>query len=69
MVFNRYKKLAVRLWPRGKYNGQRIVGVSFKIVLDVTAWEWLPIIGNHQGMFHWLCFRTWTEWQYNRFAD
>lgn len=27
-------------WPRGKYNGERIVGVRAKVVIDVTQW-WL----------------------------
>ena len=51
-------------WPRGKYNGRRIVGISFKVVLDVTAWHWLPMIGHGHGMFHWLCFLSWTEAKY-----
>ena len=25
-------------WPRCKYNGQRIVGVEVRIVLDVAYW-------------------------------
>lgn len=48
-------------WPRGRYNGRRIVGVSFKFVLDITDWRWLPVIGHDCGMFHWLCWRSWTE--------
>lgn len=48
-------------WPRGRYNGKRIVGVEFKIVLDVTTWRWVPIVGHYCGMFHWLCFRSWTN--------
>lgn len=27
-------------WPRGRYNGDRIVGVEVKIVFDVTVWWW-----------------------------
>lgn len=53
-------------WPRGRYNGQRIVGVSFKVVLDVTTWRWWPLIGHYCGAFHWLCFRTWTGWEYDQ---
>lgn len=26
-------------WPRGKYNGQRIVGVSITAAVDVTWWS------------------------------
>jgi hypothetical protein len=51
-------------WPRGRYNGQRIVGVSFKISLDVMMWCWWPQVGLQCGAFHWLCFRTWTGWCY-----
>lgn len=51
-------------WPRGRYNGQRIVGVSFKIAIVVTTWRWVPWVGHYCGAFHWLCFRTWTEWCY-----
>lgn len=51
-------------WPRGRYNGQRIVGVWFKISLNVTHWIWVPWVGHDCGAFHWLCFRTWTGWEY-----
>lgn len=26
-------------WPRGRYNGQRIVGVDVKLVIDVLRWR------------------------------
>lgn len=26
------------IWPRGKYNGQRIVGIEVKVRIDVTHW-------------------------------
>ena len=26
-------------WPRGRYNGQRIVGVMCKVVVDITDWR------------------------------
>jgi len=51
-------------WPRGRYNGKRIVGISFKVVVDVTHWRWVPMIGHGFGMFHWLCWRSWTEAAY-----
>lgn len=25
-------------WPRGKYNGQRIVGLEVKVVVDIRHW-------------------------------
>jgi hypothetical protein len=55
----------VMRWPRGKYNGRRIIGVSFKISLAVDEWRWKPVIGNHCGMFHWLFWRSWTQWEYD----
>lgn len=59
-------------WPRGRYNGRRIVGIEFYIVIDVTDWRWIPVIGHHVGMFHWLFWRSWTnpayesEWRAKR---
>jgi hypothetical protein len=30
-------------WPRGRYNGERIVGLSVKVRVDVTRWHlWMP---------------------------
>lgn len=55
-------------WPRGKYNGQRIIGVSFKVKVDLTRWAWLPetspLLWKWSGGLHWLCFMTWTNWEY-----
>lgn len=55
-------------WPRGKYNGRRIVGIEFKIRLDVTRWYLVPVCGGgvwkFSGGFYWLCFMTWTNWNY-----
>lgn len=52
-------------WPRGRYNGRRIIGISFKVQFTVNNWRWIPTIGGCQGMFHWLCFRSWTEAVYD----
>ena len=27
-------------WPRGRYNGQRIVGVDIHVIVDVCWWTW-----------------------------
>lgn len=36
-------------WPRGKYNGQRIVGLEVKVVFDITTWDWCwPSILYHR---------------------
>jgi hypothetical protein len=62
-------------WPRGKYNGRRIVGFNVKVELDVTEWRWMPVIGHHCGMLHWLCFRSWwqatyeSRWRANERGD
>lgn len=52
-------------WPRGKYNGRRIVGIEFKLKLDLTTWRWLPLYLRDCGGLHWLCFRTWTQLNYD----
>lgn len=52
-------------WPRGKHNGQRIVGVSIKVVVTVTDWLWRPMIGHHCGAFHWLFWRCWAQPEYD----
>lgn len=56
-------------WPRGRYNGQRIVGVSFKITCDITYWIWLPKFIRYSGGLHWLCFRTFTHLEYDQVRE
>jgi hypothetical protein len=53
-------------WPRGRYNGQRIVGFSVKFKCDVTVWRWIPMIriGELFKCCHWLCFYVWFEDEY-----
>ena len=52
-------------WPRDRYNGKRIVGVEFKVQLDVTEWRWLPwVMWRHVGYIHWLWFHVWITWSY-----
>ena len=51
-------------WPRGRFNGQRIIGVDLHFKLDVTEWRWLPLVLPTFGGFHWLCFLTWWNWNY-----
>lgn len=43
-------------WPRGKYNGQRIVGFEVMFRMRFDLWRWKPIKVKYQGLFHWLCF-------------
>ncbi len=48
-------------WPRGKYNGQRIVGFRVTISIKVDRWFWWPYIGGYSGAFHWgPVFSWWT---------
>lgn len=45
-------------WPRGKYNGRRIVGFSVKFRVNLTMWRPLPLMRWNFGelMAAWLCF-------------
>lgn len=51
-------------WPRGKWNGLRIIGASFKIRATVDRWKWIPKKWSHGGALEWLCFLIWIEWEY-----
>ena len=46
-------------WPRGKYNGRRIVGFRVIIALDVRSWSlrWGSI--DYGSAF---CFGPWRIW-------
>lgn len=48
-------------WPRGKYNGRRIVGFDIHFKLNVRAWRWRPLIEDQGGpvAVHWLCVYSW----------
>jgi len=53
-------------WPRGKYNGELIVGVSVKVVINVRSWffraSWnfgAPYI--HLGFIHIWCSPAYTR--------
>jgi len=50
-------------WPRGRYNGLRIVGVVVKLRVDVTYWRlrWFGPYGTclSVGPVH-----VWVEWEY-----
>lgn len=38
-----------RLWPRGRYNGRRIVGVKAGVSVDVSRWALLPRLSAADG--------------------
>ena len=50
-------------WPRGKYNGKRIVGFALKIKMNVCEWVlyWPAPHGGSLGIGP---FRIWLEANY-----
>lgn len=51
-------------WPRGKYNGQRIVGIDVKLRINIRQWRLKPVTTwQYTGGIHWLCFMSW--WNFN----
>ena len=53
-------------WPRGRYNGQRIVGLEFKVKLDLTDWTFVPRAIRYAHCLHWLCVRVWLHAVYDQ---
>jgi hypothetical protein len=51
-------------WPRGRYNGRRVVGVRVAVSIDVTVWLWRPVVGQWVGALHWFCLRSWWGFEY-----
>ena len=56
------------LWPRGKYNGHKIVGFELKLRLIVTMWQWLPRYYRYPNALVWGCFivNFGFEYEYER---
>ena len=52
-------------WPRGKRNGQRIVGIELGFTLWVDTWWWVPRMPKYGGVLCWLCFRLSWGWEYS----
>lgn len=53
-------------WPRGRYNGQRIVGCRWTVVIDVTCWRFVwprPLYGTCLGLGP---LRIWWTPEYDR---
>jgi len=48
-------------WPRGRYNGQRIIGVSVKATIRVDNVYWLPSWYKYTNCFRWLWLFVWVE--------
>ena len=51
-------------WPRGRYNGKRIVGIRFAIEIDITHWEWWPRCVRFAHSVCWLCAIVRLQWEY-----
>ena len=56
-------------WPRGRYNGKRIVGVRFAVRIDITDWAWRPKRIRYASAVYWLCFIVRLEWEYEFLKD
>ena len=57
-------------WPRGRYNGRRIVGFSLAFEVSVDMWKWLPQARWNYGepMARWLCLKLRAKPAYH-YAD
>lgn len=55
-------------WPRGKWNGRRIVGIDLAFKIDIRRCYLIPHWQGwwHSGSIHWLWFRTWINWNYEQ---
>lgn len=53
-------------WPRGKHNGQRIVGFAVKLIVEVDYVCWLPRASWNFGNPYliWLIFNLRAEARY-----
>ena len=51
-------------WPRGRYNGKRIIGVSIKFKFSIEYFQWLPRVMKYTNCLRWLWFYLWIEWEY-----
>lgn len=54
-------------WPRGRYNGRPITGVSIKAMVDLSWWNWIPMVSWNCGqpVVFWLCFSLRCETVYH----
>lgn len=53
-------------WPRGRYNGKRIVGASIEFRFSLQWFTWRPMHPKYSDCFHWLWFYVWIRWEYER---
>lgn len=51
-------------WPRGRINGQRIIGLEAKMKIDLTDWKLFPRFNSWTRCFRWLCVWLWIHFEY-----
>lgn len=56
-------------WPRGRYNGRRVVGIELKFRIDLDEWRWLPRWTKYASCLSWGCFFVWAHWSYSYNVD
>jgi len=56
-------------WPRGRYNGKRIVGASIKFKFSVQYFEWRPHWIEYAHCLRWMWFYFWIELEYELFGN
>jgi hypothetical protein len=49
-------------WPRGKYNGQRIAGLDFRLRMNLFWWYWIPRIEIAIRLPRWCPARWRKRW-------
>jgi hypothetical protein len=54
-------------WPRGRYNGRRIVGVKLTFRFSLEHFNWRPKSPKYSNCVHWLWFWVWMYWDYADF--
>lgn len=52
-------------WPRGKYNGARIVGARITVVFDLTYWTWSMGSVKYGSAMCIGPFRVWLSAEYD----
>lgn len=55
-------------WPRGKYNGKKIVGFTLHFRFDITYWSFRIGWDNYNPYLHFGCFHLRFEPAYD-YAD
>lgn len=51
-------------WPRGRYNGQRIVGFNLLFRVNLCWFSWKPVFPKYSRSVIWLWFLVGYEFEY-----